>query len=105
MAKEIEEKYPDCCMISFSDENWYSFANKNSNKMNAIIEIAQFLSMDVSQIISFADDYNDIGMIKGCGIGVAMGNAIDEAKLEAKYICDTNDNDGVAKFLEKHILV
>lgn len=104
VAKEIEEIYPECSMIPFSDEEWYRFANKDSDKMNAIEEIAQSFNIDISQMISFGDDYNDIKMIKYCGIGVAMGNAIDEVKNVANYICDTNDNDGVAKWLEKYVL-
>ena len=33
-----------------------------------------------------------------------MGNSIDEIKMIADYICDTNDNDGVAKWLEENIM-
>lgn len=104
IAREIAERYPDCSMIPFSDEEWYRFANKDSDKMNAMEEIAQSFNIDISQMISFGDDYNDIKMIKYCGIGVAMGNAIDEVKEVANYICDTNDNDGVAKWLERYVL-
>jgi hydroxymethylpyrimidine pyrophosphatase-like HAD family hydrolase len=35
---------------------------------------------------------------------VAVENAIDEAKAAADYICDTCDNDGVAKWLEENVL-
>ena len=41
-------------------------------------------------------------MLRGCGIGVAVSNAINEAKLVANYICDTNENDGVVKWLEEN---
>ena len=40
-------------------------------------------------------------MIIECGIGVIMGNAIDEVKAVADYVCDTNDNDEVAKLFEE----
>jgi len=35
---------------------------------------------------------------------IAVANAIEEAKAAADYICDTNDNDGVAKRLEGNVL-
>ena len=43
-------------------------------------------------------------MIKMAGLGVAMGNAIPEVKRVADYITDTNENDGVAKVINKFIL-
>ena len=43
-------------------------------------------------------------MLKVCGVGVAVANALDEVKAVADHICDTNDNDGVAIWLEENIL-
>ncbi|MEW8973969.1 MAG: HAD hydrolase family protein [Tissierellaceae bacterium] len=42
-------------------------------------------------------------MLKSAGLGVAMGNASDEIKLIADYISSSNDEDGVAKAIEKYI--
>jgi len=38
------------------------------------------------------------------GTSVAVANAIDEVKQVADYITESNNDDGVAKFLEKMIL-
>lgn len=54
-------------------------------------------------MISFGDDYSDIGMLKLCGKGIAMDNAINEVKQAAYDITLTNDEDGVAVYLEKII--
>jgi hydroxymethylpyrimidine pyrophosphatase-like HAD family hydrolase len=43
-------------------------------------------------------------MIEYAGLGVAMGNASDIVKDRADYITDTNDNDGVAKVIDKFVL-
>ncbi|MBO7349201.1 MAG: HAD hydrolase family protein, partial [Spirochaetales bacterium] len=37
------------------------------------------------------------------GCSVAMGNAVPEAKQAAKYITDTNNNDGVAKAIQRFV--
>jgi ribosomal protein S18 acetylase RimI-like enzyme len=42
-------------------------------------------------------------MLRECGVGVAVANAIDEAKAAADYICDDCDNDGMAKWLEENV--
>jgi hydroxymethylpyrimidine pyrophosphatase-like HAD family hydrolase len=47
---------------------------------------------------------NDKEMLVSMGSGVPMGNAIEEVKMIADYICDTNDNDGVAKWLDENII-
>ncbi|WP_316610738.1 Cof-type HAD-IIB family hydrolase [uncultured Ruminococcus sp.] len=50
------------------------------------------------------DNYNDMTMIGYAGMGVAMGNAEPEVKKIANYVCETNDEDGVAKTIEQMIL-
>ena len=53
---------------------------------------------------AFGDDVNDVEMVRNCGTGVAVDNAIDAVKAAAKYACGNNEDDGVAKWLEQHIL-
>ena len=73
-------------------------------KSNAVAAIAAHCGIEQSDIVAFGDDTNDIDLLEYCGIGVAMGNALDEVKAAADYVCDTNDNDGVAKWLEENVL-
>ena len=85
-------------------EPWYMVMANGVSKLAAIKIAAAHFNIDVSEVAAFGDDENDIEMLRGCGIGVAMENAIDEAKAAADYICGSNENDGVAKWLEAHIL-
>jgi hydroxymethylpyrimidine pyrophosphatase-like HAD family hydrolase len=62
------------------------------------------LGIGQSEIIAFGDDVNDIDLLEFCEISVAMGNAVVEVKEMADYICDTNENDGVAQWIEKYVL-
>jgi Cof subfamily protein (haloacid dehalogenase superfamily) len=103
-ALNIGNKFKECNLISFSGENRHRFAHKEAEKMAAIEATAKNKDIEISDIIAFGDDYNDIEMIKKCGIGVAMENGTDEIKKIAKYICGNNNNDGVAKWIEKNIL-
>lgn len=104
LAYKLQAKYPECKMIPFSDGTWFSIAHGNVNKMNAITAAAHFFNIEVSRIAAFGDDYNDLEMIRDCGIGVAMGNAIGDIKTVADYICDSNEKDGVAKWLSEFVL-
>lgn len=100
----IAAKYPQCCLIPFSDGCWYRFAHKEATKPNAIRHLAACLNLDMAQIAAFGDDYNDEDMLRHCGIGIAMGNADPQVKAAADYVCDTNDRDGIAKWLTEFVL-
>jgi hypothetical protein len=43
-------------------------------------------------------------MITFAGAGVAMGNAVAEVKATADYVCESNDEDGLAKWIEDYVL-
>lgn len=103
-ANEISLLFPSCSFISFSGEHWYRFAHQNATKMNAIDVVAQQFHISKQEIVAFGDDFSDIEMIKSCGIGVAVKNAINPVKNCADYICDTNENDGVAKWIKNNVL-
>lgn len=90
-------------MYSNNGEDWCQVMHKDSTKMNAIRKIAELLSVKIENIVAFGDDSNDIEMIRSCGIGVAVENAIDSVKQAADYICCNNDNDGVAKWIKEKI--
>ena len=50
------------------------------------------------------DDDADIGMLRMAGTGVAMGNAIEAVKESADIVIKTNDEDGIAEYLDRSIL-
>ncbi len=103
-ADELTGRLSDCDCIRFSDGYWYKFTKKNATKENAIMKIMEVCGFAADSIIAFGDDYADIGMLELCGIGVAMGNAIDEVKDKADIVIGSNDEDGIADFIEKEII-
>ena len=77
--------------------------NKNATKEHALTKASEHFNIPLSNIIAFGDDINDAAMLKTAGIGVAMGNAIQSVKNIADFVTDTNENDGIAKWIEEHI--
>ena len=57
--------------------------------------------MEPARAVFFGDDNDDIGPIRECGCGVAVGNALDCVKECADHITLSNDEDGVAVFLNR----
>ncbi|MDE7422978.1 MAG: Cof-type HAD-IIB family hydrolase [Lachnospiraceae bacterium] len=103
-AKELENKLEECDCIRFSDGYWYKFTKKNVTKENAIMPIIDACRFSIESIVAFGDDFADIGMLELCGLGVAMGNAIDPVKAKADLVIGSNDEDGIAVFIEENLL-
>ncbi len=99
----LTSQYPDCSGIRFSGERWYRFAHKDATKLKAINKLIKYLDFKLEEVVAFGDDYNDIEMIKNC-YGIAVANAINEAQAIAKYVTMSNDEDGVADYIDRYIL-
>lgn len=99
-ARKLQEELPECDCMRFSDGYWYKFTKKNATKEDAILQMCDACSITPEEIIAFGDDYADAGMLKLCGVGVAMGNAIDEVKSIADCVIGDNDHDGIAAYLQ-----
>ncbi|MCH5154550.1 MAG: HAD family hydrolase [Clostridiales bacterium] len=102
IAERIAEKY-NCRLQTYRADNWYAFLPKSSSKVAAIKELAKKLNISLGDIAAFGDDKNDMEMLKICGTGVAVDNAIVEVKEIADCITLSNDEDGVAVWLEKQL--
>lgn len=66
--------------------------------------LLEHLGVKREELMAFGDHYNDMTMIGYAGMGVAMANGEPEIKKIADYVCESNDEDGVAKTIEKFIL-
>lgn len=73
------------------------------SKGKALKELCNIYGIDREEVIAIGDNENDLSMLEYAGTSVAMGNGIDLVKEYATYVTDTNDNNGVAKAIEKFI--
>lgn len=103
-AKLLMGKYGDQTSQMYSETYYYEIMPKDVSKGHALLEIAEYLGIDQENIIAFGDQDNDMSMIQMAGVGVAMGNAIDSLKAAADYVTLTNNEDGIAAYLEKYLL-
>lgn len=78
--------------------------SKKATKWNGINHMLSHFSVSPSDAVYFGDDNDDIEPIKKCGVGAAVSNAISSVLDVADIIVDSNDEDGVAKYIDSHIL-
>lgn len=103
-VKQVAEQISDCDYLPFSDIPWYKLSCKNATKENAIQFLSDYLKIPTENMVAFGDDFSDMGMLKMCGTGVAMGNAIPQVKEIADEITENCDEDGIAVWIEKNLL-
>ncbi len=76
--------------------------NPLGSKWNSIKEYARDRNIKIEEIIAIGDDNNDITMVKGAGLGIAMKNSCREVKEVADIVTDKcNNESGVAYELKK----
>ena len=106
--KEAKIGFNDIDVIEMSDTDnknnreWLVLNNKGTNKLETLKILCEKLDIPIDKVIFFGDSTNDLSIIGQVGIGIAMGNALEEVKKQSKYITLSNDNDGIAYYLEKY---
>jgi HAD superfamily hydrolase (TIGR01484 family) len=88
---------------SYSDDLWMlEVFSSQASKENAVRFIRKTYGFE--KTVGFGDNLNDLPMFEACDVRVAVENAAAEVKAAADFICDTNNNGGVIKWLEENAL-
>lgn len=87
-----------------SESEFLDVFSAGVSKGKTLERLAGILGISVYHTCAFGDFISDNSMLETAGIGVAMGNAAESTKNCADYITDTNEQDGVAAFLERFIV-
>lgn len=87
----------------YCEEQWLEIMPKAATKANAILQLKKLYHCD--KIVSFGDGLNDIPMFKISDECYAVENAVNELKAAATAVIGSNNEDGVAKWLEKNAVI
>ena len=70
---------------------------QEASKAEGLKRLCQYYGIGLGQTIAFGDSMNDYEIVREAGIGIAMGNSVEELKAVADYVTDDIDRDGVWK--------
>ena len=96
---EVQKLLPDSLYATVAHGFLMQIMSKAATKWNGIKAMLEISGVSPHETVYFGDDQDDVEPLQKCGMGVAVANAIEEAKAAADYIAESNDADGVAKFL------
>ena len=96
--EELKDHY-DCVyhIDIYSDCPWLELQPKNVTKAQAVLDLKEMLGLE--RIVCFGDGVNDIPMFEIADECYAVNNAHESLKRIATDIIDTNENDGVARWI------
>lgn len=82
----------------------YEYMDPRITKTHGIERAAELAGFGIESVMVFGDADNDADMVENAGIGVAMANGSEKTRGAADYVCGDNDHDGIADFVEAHLL-
>lgn len=103
---EFRKKLENVEGINISS-SWYNnieVMNKGVSKGTGLEYLIKKLNIDKSEVVAIGDNENDISMFNMAGLAIGMKNGAESIKEHVHVITNTNDEDGVAKAIEKYVL-
>lgn len=101
--QEMMEPFKDTLSCMFTAPFYFEFTAKGVDKAKAIESVLIPRGYKKEEMIAFGDGQNDASMLEYVGTGVAMANAVDELKAVADEVTKSNEEDGIAYSLYKHM--
>lgn len=106
LLEHLQAKYGENLKYIYAPEAYVgcyflTILHPDADKAHGIKSVSEYTGFDLSKLTVFGDNFNDVGMFELAGISVAMANAQEGVKQKASVVLPhTNDEDGVAKYLQ-----
>ncbi len=101
-AEKVENEMGLACECSWHDQ--VDIAKAGNSKGRRLAEWVNSQGYQMSDVLAFGDNYNDLSMLENVGLGVAMGNADSAIKARAGRVIGTNLETGIADPVYKEVL-
>ncbi|MDR5590892.1 HAD family hydrolase [Christiangramia sp. SM2212] len=98
----LTDNFSDDLHLYRSKPTYLEIAPKKISKLTAVQHLLDnHFQLPLSQSMAFGDNYNDVEMIKGVGMGIAVGNAKPDVLEVAHMVTTPGKEDGVAKSINE----
>ena len=101
LVNDLLQEYQGKLWWGATTPRWLEILPIGVNKGEGVRHCCEQMGIDPQEVMAFGDGENDIDMLRVCGYGYAMGNALDSVKRIAYDVCDNNRNEGPAKVIEQ----
>lgn len=101
--KEMMAPFDGKLSCMFTAPFYFEFTAQGIDKAKALDTVLIPMGYKREEMVAFGDGHNDASMVKYAGTGVAMENAVQDLKDIADAITSSNEEDGIAEYLYKHM--
>ena len=90
--------------LPYNDLWAVDFTRSGVDKASGVLRLSQMIGVDPRDMVAAGDSYNDVPLLRLCGLSIAMGDAPDEVKALADYVAPSVEEDGLAVAIEEWVL-
>jgi len=101
---EARSLYAGEVSVTCSKPYFLEFNPIRATKGNALRWCSKHFGFKMEDVVAFGDSLNDLSMLEAAGTGVAMANAREDVRCLNFAVCPSNEEDGVARYIEENIL-
>jgi len=87
--------------VKLSGDIWVDFTHEHAHKGNALHEVQRKFQITPDETMVFGDYLNDLELFDNAAFSFAMANAHEQVKQKARFLAESNEEEGVVKIIEK----
>jgi Cof subfamily protein (haloacid dehalogenase superfamily) len=99
LLADLQAELGDRVRVTTSGGRYIEICHMSGTKLNAMAELAKMQQLKVEEIMAIGDNYNDLEMIAGAGVGVAVSNAPESVRASATFQTSLPSGQGVVEAL------
>ena len=103
-AADAKSAFGDRATANLSQPYYLDITNQDANKGAVVTYLCSHLGVAADEVATIGDQLNDVLMFNKSGLSIAMGNASDEVKAQAKAVTESYNDEGFAKAMERFVL-
>ena len=100
LTAAVRAAHGDAVTLVNSETTYLEVLPPGCSKLEAARALATHLSISIDEVMAFGDNLNDLELLTGCGLGVAMGNSHPEVLARVATHIGHHDSDAIAGFLD-----
>lgn len=104
LYREAKTRFSGRASVTRSKPVYLEFNPVNATKGIALSRLAPLLGLQAEDFIAFGDSLNDLPMLQAAGIAATVSNGWDEIRPYCDIVCQSNEEDGPARYLAEHFL-